>query len=100
MRKLIPCYLTGFKTTRQLQGQLFQAQTLADWQAAVSNPERWGFDPLEPYAIEALRKSRYKGSGQRQAGAQHKVVLPVGWLSEEQEGGEVPEWLDEASCEG
>jgi hypothetical protein len=101
MRKLIPCYLQGFQTARQLQGQLFAAQSLADWHAAAADPEAWGFDPAEPYPLQALRKARLKGAGQVHGGAQQKVVLPQGWLEEGDDDEDVvPECLDEASCEG
>jgi hypothetical protein len=102
MRKLIPCYLQGFSSTRRLQGQLFAASSLADWHAAAANPEAWGFDPAEPYPLQALRRARLKGAGQIRGSAQQKVVLPPGWLEEgsDDEDDGVPECLDEASCEG
>eukprot|EP00882_Tetradesmus_deserticola_P014411 GHRQ01015323.1.p1 GENE.GHRQ01015323.1~~GHRQ01015323.1.p1 ORF type:complete len:253 (+),score=68.03 GHRQ01015323.1:33-761(+) len=101
MRKLIPCYLQGFSTARRLQGQLFAATSLADWQALVTAPEAWGFDPAEPYPLQALRRARLKGAGQIRGGAKQKVALPPGWLeegSDDEEG--VPECLYDAACEG
>jgi hypothetical protein len=82
MRKLIPCYLCGFESTRQLQGQLFAAQSIADWQRALSDPDQWGFDPLEPYPVAALRRARLKGGGQIRGAARQRVVLPHGWLED------------------
>lgn len=83
MRKLIPCYLAGFASPRRLQGQLFAAQSIPDWQHACADPDRWGFDPLEPFPAAALRRPRLKGGpGQAAGAAKHKVVLPPGWLDE------------------
>lgn len=59
MRKLIPCYLSAFKTPKQgLQQQLFAAKTLADWHKTL---EQGLYDPTEPYPVAALRRARLKG---------------------------------------
>lgn len=100
MRKLIPCYLHGFGSARHLQGQLFAAQTMTEWQAAICDPDHWGFDPAEPFHTSALRQARLKGAGQVRGGAQQRIVLPPGWLDEANDDGEVPQCLDEACCEG
>jgi hypothetical protein len=104
MRKLIPCYLTAFTTARRLQAQLFAAQSLADWQSAVSDPDRWGFDPAEPYPVAALRRPRLKGAGQIRGSAQQRVVLPPGWLDDDRDSFD-GEWmmqdgLTADACEG
>jgi hypothetical protein len=104
MRKLIPCYLLGFTSCRQLQGQLFAAQSVSDWQQAISDPERWGFDPLEPYPLSALRRPRLKGGGLIRGSKTQKVVLPPGWLSDARESFE-EEWMAQEcwatdACEG
>lgn len=104
MRKLIPCYLTAFTTARQLQAQLFAAQSLADWQSAVSDPDRLGFDPAEPYPVAALRRPRLKGAGQIRGSAQQRVVLPPGWLDDDRDSFD-EEWmmqdgLTADACEG
>lgn len=104
MRKLIPCYLCGFESTRQLQGHLFAAQSIADWQRALSDPDQWGFDPLEPYPVSALRRARLKGGGQTRGAAQQRVVLPHGWLEDTGEGFDEAwmkqEGLRADACEG
>lgn len=101
MRKLIPTYLHGFASARRLQGALFAACSLADWQAAISDVDRWSHDPGEPFPAAALRHPRLKGSG-KPAGTSQRVVLPHGWL--EGADDDVPEELlagmDEAACEG
>lgn len=104
MRKLIPCYLSAFTSTRQLQGQLFAAQTLLDWQQAISYPERLGFDPSEPYPLAALRRPRLKGGGQMQGSGRQRVVLPAGWLDDTRDSFD-DEWmmqdgLSTDACEG
>lgn len=104
MRKLIPCYLTAFASARRLQAQLFAAQSLADWQSAVSDPDRWGFDPAEPYPVAALRRPRVKGAGQIQGAAKQRVVLPPGWLDDDRDSFD-EEWmmqdgLTADACEG
>ncbi|WIA36593.1 hypothetical protein OEZ86_007882 [Tetradesmus obliquus] len=102
MRKLIPCYLAGFSSARQLQRRLFAATSLADWHAAAADPEACGFDPSEPYPVQALRVARLKGAGLVRGGAAQKVVLPPGWLEEgsDEDDDSLLECLDEASCEG
>lgn len=105
MRKLIPCYLSAFTTAKQLQGRLFAAQTLSDWQRAINDPERWGFDPHEPYPLAALRRARLKGGGQIRGSAQQRVVLPQGWLDDTAGDSFDEAWLqqdglEEIACEG
>lgn len=104
MRKLIPCYLAGFTSCQQLQGRLFAAQSVTDWQQAVSDPDRLGFDPLEPYPLSALRRPRLKGGGLTRGSKQQKVVLPPGWLSDTRDSFE-EEWMAQDclamdACEG
>jgi hypothetical protein len=103
MRKLIPCYLCGFASAQQqLQRALFAAASVTDWQAACADPERWGFDPAEPWPAAALRRARLKGSGQQHRGAaQQRVVLPPNWLQEGDGDDDVALLLDDvAACEG
>jgi hypothetical protein len=99
MRKLIPCYLAAFATAQQLQQQLFAAQSVSDWVQAVSDPDRWGFDPSEPYPLQALRRPRLKGGGQRRGGAQQRVVLPRGWLEDQGEAFD-EQWMMAAGVDG
>jgi hypothetical protein len=104
MRKLIPCYLTAFASARQLQGPLFAAQSLSDWQRVISDPDRWGFDPVEPYPVAALRRPRLKGGGPNRGSAQQRVVLPKGWLDDTRDSFD-EEWMSQDSliteaCEG
>jgi hypothetical protein len=121
MRKLIPCYLGGFTSSRQLQARLFAATSLQHWQDACGgDPARWGFDPAEPYPVTALRRARLKGSstdsgghlpssssssssssgsagtqqiGAAQARRHRRVVLPPGWLHEGDDEGAAQEAL-------
>jgi len=99
MRKLIPCYLSAFTTVRQLQGRLFAAQTLSDWQQAISDPERWGFDPHEPYPLAALRRARLKGGGQVRGSARQRVVLPQGWMDDSAGDSFDEAWLQQDGLE-
>eukprot|EP00878_Enallax_costatus_P017997 GHUV01018923.1.p2 GENE.GHUV01018923.1~~GHUV01018923.1.p2 ORF type:complete len:105 (+),score=25.34 GHUV01018923.1:395-709(+) len=104
MRKLIPCYLEGFQTAGpKLQSRLFAAASVAEWQAAVADPEQWCFDPGEQFPISALRKARYKGGRQQSRKSVNKVVLPVGWLSEGESDShdcDILDGMDESACEG
>lgn len=98
MRKLIPCYLAGFTTAGRLRGALLTAESVADWEAAVADPGRWGFNPDEPYALSALRAARLKG-GSRST-PHTRVSLPQGWLQEGEDDDGVPDCLIEYACEG
>jgi hypothetical protein len=103
MRKLIPCYLAGFQSSRRLlQPTLYKATAIADWERALSHPDRFAFEPKEPFPACALRMARLKGSGQIRGLQAQKVALPPGWL--EDPDGEVPEemlsGMDAAACEG
>ena len=78
MRKLIPCYLAGFTTASRLRGALLTAESVADWEAAVADPGRWGFNPDEPYALSALRAARLKGGSRstpHTRGTTHRAFL-------------------------
>lgn len=103
MRKLVPCYLAGFSSARQqLLGALCAARTLDDYSAAITDPQRWQYDPAEPYSVAALRQPRLKGAGQGHRGARvSKVALPPGWL--DAEGGDDDDTLLDdtvGACEG
>ncbi|KAF8065573.1 dus [Scenedesmus sp. PABB004] len=105
MRKLIPCYTAGFTSAVRLRGALFAATRVDEWQAVVGDPGRWGYDPAEPFPAAALRVARLKGAGQAGGGARARVVLPQGWLTEGDDGGDEDDALlagleDVAACEG
>mmetsp|Transcript_29378 Transcript_29378/g.82849 ORF Transcript_29378/g.82849 Transcript_29378/m.82849 type:complete len:441 (+) Transcript_29378:82-1404(+) len=91
MRKFIPLYLVGFKSSASLRSRLLAADTVADWHQSI---QEVGFDPTELACRSALRHPRLKGGGEPRP---QRIALPDGWLAS-QDSAESPTSASASEC--